>query len=75
MQITQLHYSNTNTYLIESDETSLLFDTGWAGTFLAFCKELGEHGKKLQDIDYILISHFHPDHMGIVGEIATYGPV
>ena len=74
MIITELKYSNTNTYLIEGDKGAILFDTGWAGTFAAFCRELGEKHKRLQDISYILISHFHPDHMGIAGEIAGYGP-
>ena len=74
MMITELKYSNTNTYLIEGDKGTLLFDTGWAGTFAAFCRELGEKHKVLQDIDYLLISHFHPDHMGIAGEIAECGP-
>ena len=67
MTITELKYSNTNTYLIEGDKGTILFDTGWAGTFVAFCRELGEKHKVLQDIDYLLISHFHPDHMGIAG--------
>ena len=74
MTITELKYSNTNTYLIEGDKGTILFDTGWAGTFVAFCRELGEKHKALQDIDYLLISHFHPDHMGIAGEIAECGP-
>ena len=74
MTITELKYSNTNTYLIEGDKGTILFDTGWAGTFAAFCRELGEKHKALQDIDYLLISHFHPDHMGIAGEIAECGP-
>ena len=74
MTITELKYSNTNTYLIEGDKGTILFDTGWAGTFAAFCRELGEAHKALQDIDYLLISHFHPDHMGIAGEIAECGP-
>ena len=74
MTITELKYSNTNTYLIEGSNGTLLFDTGWAGTFAAFCRELGEKHKALQDINYLLISHFHPDHMGIAGEIAECGP-
>ena len=73
--ITLLKYSNTNTYLIEGSGGTILFDTGWAGTFNAFCKTLGDAGKRLQDISYILISHFHPDHMGIAQEIADHGPV
>ena len=72
--ITLLKYSNTNTYLIEGTKGSILFDTGWAGTFQSFCRELGGKGKTLQQIDYIMISHFHPDHMGIAGEIAEKGP-
>lgn len=51
----------------------MLFDTGWAGTFMKMCKALGEQGIKLQDIKYLLVSHFHPDHMGIAGELAKQG--
>jgi len=75
MNIIELHYSNTNTYLIKGSKGYLLFDTGWAGAFPAFCKSLGEAGVKLSDINMVLISHYHPDHMGIAGEIAEKGPV
>ena len=71
--VTLLKYSNTNTYLIEGSSGAILFDTGWAGTFNEFCKALGVAGKRLQGISYIMISHFHPDHMGIVQEIADHG--
>ena len=75
MTIHELKYSNTNTYLIAGDKGKLLFDTGWAGTFPSFCREMGELHVPVQSIDYILISHFHPDHMGIAQEIADLGPV
>ncbi len=75
MKIHELNYSKTNTYLIEGDKGKLLFDTGWAGTFSAFCREMGELNIPVQEIDCILISHFHPDHMGIAQEIADLGPV
>ena len=71
--IVTLRYSNTNTYLIKGKKGSLLFDTGWAGTFPAFCKALGENKLRLQDISALIISHFHPDHMGIAQEIASSG--
>lgn len=74
MMVTELHYSSTNTYLISGPEGILLFDTGWAGTFRAFCREMGKLGIPVQKISYILISHFHPDHYGIAQEIAEYGP-
>ena len=71
--ITELNYSNTNTYLIKGNDGYILFDTDWAGTFLLFCKELGEKEIRAQDIKYLFISHFHPDHMGIAQEIADLG--
>lgn len=75
MTVRELNYSKTNTYLIEGDSGKLLFDTGWAGSFRSFCTAMGDLDIPVQSIDYILISHFHPDHMGIVQEIADVGPV
>ncbi len=74
MNIIELKYSSTNTYIIQGDKGCILFDTGLAGTFGSFLRELGEKGLKAQNIDYILISHFHPDHMGIAELIAELGP-
>lgn len=70
-----IQYGTTNTYLIKGKSGAVLFDTGWAGTLNAFCRAMGEAGEKVQDISYILISHYHPDHMGIAQEIADMGPV
>ncbi len=75
MMIHELKYSNTNTYLIEGEKGYILFDTGWAGTFPAFCRCMGDLKIPVQKIRYILISHFHPDHCGTAQEIASYGPV
>lgn len=71
--IYELHYDNTNTYVIPGEKGLLMFDTGWAGTFMKMCKALGEQGMKLQDVKYLLVSHFHPDHMGLAGELAKQG--
>lgn len=70
----ELRYSNTNTYLIEGSRGMILFDTGWAGSFRAFCSAMGKLDIPVQKIDFILISHFHPDHMGTAQEIADKGP-
>ena len=71
--ITTLRYSATNTFLITGSKGKLLFDTGWAGTLPAFFHCLGENGIKAQDITLLVISHFHPDHMGIAQQIANLG--
>lgn len=71
--VIELKYSNTNTYLIKGAKDYVLFDTGWAGSFNAFCKEIGYNHVSIDEIKYIIISHYHPDHMGIAQEIANYG--
>lgn len=68
--ITELKYSNTNTYLIKGEAGALLFDTGWAGTFPAFRELMKQQNRAVKEIDIILISHYHPDHMGIAQAIA-----
>lgn len=71
--VIELKYSGTNTYLIRGSDGSILFDTGWAGSFTQFCRALGEAGATVQEVRYLFISHFHPDHMGIAQEIAGCG--
>ena len=73
--IFELHYSKTNTYLIEGSKKTILFDTGWAGSFGEFERELHRNKKSVADIDYILMSHYHPDHCGLAQEIADKGAV
>lgn len=67
--LTKLKYGNTNTYLINS----LLFDTDMFGTIAAFYKCLKHNNIQLHDIKYVLCSHYHPDHMGLVSELMKEG--
>lgn len=71
--VIDIKYSNTNTYLIKGKNKYILFDTGWAGTFNLFCKTIKEKNVSVNDIEYLFISHFHPDHMGIASQIADLG--
>ena len=64
-----LRYANTNTYFMNG----LLVDTAFAGTLPLFFKALGENGLSMQDIKYLLITHYHPDHMGLAGELVSLG--
>ncbi len=65
----ELKYGSTNTFLVGG----LLIDTGYAGTMRAFCKALKNSGRGLSDVKYVLATHFHPDHAGLIGELAEYG--
>lgn len=45
--------------LIEKDDKKILFDTGYSD---AFIKNSITLGKDIFDVDYIVLSHSHPDH-------------
>nr|MBP3680870.1 MBL fold metallo-hydrolase [Clostridia bacterium] len=62
-----LKYGNTNCYYVEGKNGSILVDTDWAGTLQACYKKIKE--LDITKIDYLLITHYHPDHMGIAQEI------
>lgn len=67
--ITKLKYGNTNTYFVGG----LLIDTDYAGTLPAFYKEIKRNDISITDIKYVLATHYHPDHMGIIGELTELG--
>ena len=65
----KLKYGNTNTFYLNG----LLVDTDYAGTLGAFYKAMKKNGIELKDIKYVLATHYHPDHMGIIGELTERG--
>ena len=65
----QLKYGNTNTFFI----SGLLVDTDYAGTQPAFYKALKQNEITVKDIRYVLATHYHPDHMGLIGELVRQG--
>ena len=60
-----------NAYLLVGEEEIGLIDTGIAtpGTRDDLAAGLAEAGIKFDDIDTILITHWHADHAGLAGEI------
>lgn len=65
----KLKYGKTNTYFING----LLIDTDYAGTLPAFYKEIKRNDISITDIKYVLATHYHPDHIGIIGELTALG--
>ena len=52
---------------------NLLLDTDYAGTLPAFYRAIKEHNIKISDITYVLATHYHPDHIGLVSELMNQG--
>ena len=69
----KLKHGNTNMFFIQGNNGSLLFDTDYAGTLPAFYKAIKQKNITIKDIDYVLASHYHPDHVGIVSELMNQG--
>ena len=67
--MTKLRYGNTNTYYY----AGLLIDTDMPGTIAGLFRELKRHGIELKDIRYVLATHYHPDHMGLISELMSLG--
>src|SRR5215211_4230190 len=73
MNIINVGYDSTNYYLIECNAGKLMVDCGWPGTLPKFTAELKRKGISFQEIKYLLVTHFHPDHAGLVQELKNQG--
>ena len=68
--VTILRYGNTNTCYLRG---GLLIDTDYAGRMQQFYREIKKNGIRLEDIRYVLATHYHPDHSGLIGELMQHG--
>jgi endoribonuclease LACTB2 len=73
MNVINVGYDSTNYYLIECKAGKLMVDCGWPGTLPKFMATLKRKGISFQEIKYLLVTHFHPDHAGLVQELKNQG--
>ena len=73
MNIINVGYQSTNYYVIDIMGGKLLIDCGWPGTLPQFLAELKRKNISIQDIKYLLATHFHPDHAGLTQELKKLG--
>ena len=69
MNIFNVGNGSVNIYLLDSGTHRLLIDTGFPGTLNDLGRRLRQTGHKVRDIDYLLVTHFHVDHAGMVQEL------
>ena len=69
----RLKYGNTNTFYVPGKPGGLLIDTDYAGTLQAFFRALKTNHLELDDISYVMPTHCHPDHVGLIGELQKLG--
>ncbi len=63
-----------NVYLL-GETATLLVDTGVAlpATREELASGLADHGVEFADVDAVVLTHWHPDHAGLAGEIQAAG--
>ena len=69
-EIRELRCGQTRCYLVGG---VLLVDTGWAGTLRELFASLKREDVPLADVRYLIVTHYHPDHMGIAQDLAELG--
>ena len=72
-ELIKLRYGNTNTFFLHGNDANLLIDTDYAGTLSVFYKEIRKNQIEIRDITYVLATHYHPDHIGIISELMKQG--
>jgi endoribonuclease LACTB2 len=73
MNIVNVGYDSTNYYILDAKGGKLLVDCGWPGTLPKFRAALKRKGISTEEIKYLLVTHFHPDHAGLTQELKNLG--
>jgi glyoxylase-like metal-dependent hydrolase (beta-lactamase superfamily II) len=73
VNIVNVGYASTNYYVIGSGTSRLLVDVGWPGTSGNLLANLKRKGIAIAEIRYLLATHYHPDHAGLVQEMKNMG--
>ena len=60
-----------NCYLIEEGGRLTLLDAGLPGYWKYLLSELEAMGRRLEDIDAVLVTHSHPDHFGFAERVRS----
>jgi glyoxylase-like metal-dependent hydrolase (beta-lactamase superfamily II) len=73
MKIINLSYKSTNCYLIETNNGWLMVDAGWPDTFSQLLQLMNQHDISVNEINYLFVTHFHPDHAGLTQNLKDLG--
>jgi len=73
MNIIPLTHKHAHAYIIGVNDAWLMFDAGWPSSFPTFKNIMRDNGISPCSIRYLIVSHFHPDHAGIVQIMKEHG--
>lgn len=73
MNVFPISIKHATSYLVQVGDTFIAIDAGWPGQINTYLKGVHAHGIDHRCIKYLLVTHFHPDHAGLVENIKQWG--
>lgn len=73
MNIVNVGYDSTNYYVLGQGSHRLIIDVGWPGTLPKLLANFKRMDIDVSEISYLLVTHFHPDHAGLVQDVKGLG--
>ena len=73
MNVVSLTYQSANYYLISSEDGWVMVDTGWPDTFSQLLQSLNQNNISVNEINYLIITHYHPGHAGLAQNLKDLG--
>ncbi len=73
MNVITLVHKSTNSYLIQADSGWLMIDSGWPDTFAQLLQLMNQNNISVHEVNYLVITHFHPDHAGLTQNLKDFG--
>jgi glyoxylase-like metal-dependent hydrolase (beta-lactamase superfamily II) len=72
--VVNVGYDSTNYYVVSTVRSArVLVDCGWPGTLGKLRAQLKRKDIDLEQIRYLLVTHYHPDHAGLAQELGNAG--
>ena len=69
IEVIILKHKTVNAYVINTNDLSIMVDTGYPESMNIYNKLLTNINTTFSQIKYLIITHFHPDHAGLVQQL------
>ncbi|MGB4659072.1 MAG: MBL fold metallo-hydrolase [Mobilitalea sp.] len=73
MKVINLTYLSTNYYLLQLNDGWLMIDSGLPDTFSQLLQLLNQKGISVNEINHLIVTHYHPDHAGLAQNLKDFG--
>src|SRR3984957_8848676 len=74
-QLHHIKFPVGHAYLWHDPDGLTLIDTGLPGSAPLIAAAIGQAGYQTEDLRRLVLTHFHPDHIGAAADIAAWGEV